>query len=133
MAVLAYFLVSVTLVVAGLSISVQPADGQSSAPSAGLASMRARLIGPNGALLVVPRRDTELHAGALSAAEMPELLELARECVALFGRIVAGPFVTGASSSAMSFVLRREGIALRGTATGSRNVPITIEFVKDGP
>jgi hypothetical protein len=33
----------------------------------------------------------------------------------------------------MSLVLRREGSALRGTATGSRNVPITIEFVKDGP
>ena len=295
MAILAYCLVSVTLVVAGLSVSAQPADGQSSAPSADLASMRARLIGPNGALLVAPRRDTELHAGALSTADMPELLALARECtvlparteitlnaslgdapvkvkvgrdkggrleaqvrgipfpdrarlfevadsfldrgafdvrvegpvggknmearvrertseapaistaalpapapgagdgeppvelfgrwrsttirgailvlgpqagrlswdyeapqgaglnnnrgavraegngradsqaVALFGRIVAGDFVTGESSSAMSFVLRREGTALRGTATGSRNVPITIEFVKDGP
>ena len=193
MAILAYFLVSVTLVVAGLSISAQPADAQSSVPSAGLASMRARLIGPNGALLVAPRSDTELHAGALSAADMPELLALARECtvlparteitlnaslgdapvkvkverdkggrlevrspqgvglnnnhgavraerngradsqaVALFGRI-AGDFVTGASSSAMSLVLRREGPALRGTVTGSRNVPITIEFVKDGP
>ena len=77
---------SVTLVVAGLSISVQPAATQSSAPSAGLASIRARLIGPNGALLVAPRSDTELYAGTLSATEMPELLALARECAVLPAR-----------------------------------------------
>ena len=53
--------------------------------------------------------------------------------VPLFGRTVAGDFVTGASSSAMSFVLRRGGSALCGTAAGSCNVLITIEFVKDGP
>lgn len=293
MAILGYVLVSLTLVGAELSISVPSADAQSAAPSAGLASMRARLIGSNGALLVGPRSNTELYAGTLSAAEMPELLALARECTALparteitliaslgdapvkvkierdrggrlevqlrgipfpdrarlfevaesflsrgafdvrvegpvagkniearvrertpdapaistaalpapgaadagppaelFGRwrsttvrgailvlrphagglswdyeapqsaglnnsrgavraegngradsqavtltgwIVAGDFVAGAASSSMSLALRREGTALRGTATGSRNVPITIEFVKDGP
>jgi len=83
MAILAYFLVSVTLVVAELSISVQPADAQLPAPSAGLVSIRARLIGPNGALLVAPRSNTELNAGILSAIEMPELLALARECTVL--------------------------------------------------
>lgn len=295
MAILAYILATLTLVGAGLGFSVPPADAQSSAPVSGLASVRARLIGADGALLVAPRRDTELYAGTLSAAEVPELLALARECtalparteitliaslgdapvkvkierdkggrlevqvrgipfadrarlfevaesflargafevrvegpvagkniearvrerapeapaistaalpapapgaadaglpvelfgrwrsttvrgailvlrpqagglnwdyeaprgagltngrgalraegngradsqaVALTGRIVTGDYATGASSSSMSLVLRREGIVLRGTATGSRNVPITIEFVKDGP
>ena len=54
--------------------------------------------------------------------------------VAVTGRVVAGGYVTGASSSSINLVLRREGAALRGTAAGPRHVPIAIEFVKDsGP
>jgi hypothetical protein len=191
---------------AGTGLGVRAADAQSTAPGAGLASARARLLGATGVLAVAPGSRTELYAGALSAAEIPEVLALAQECTALparteiiltaslgdapvqvkierdkkgrlevqvrripftgrarlfevagsfrsrgafdvrvegavagkhvqalFGRIVAGDFVAGASSTSMSLVLRREGSVLRGTATGSRDVPITNEFIKDGP
>ena len=295
MTILAWLLVSLMALGAGTSLGLRGADAQSAAPGAGLASVRAQLLGATGVLAVAPGSKTEWYAGALSAAEIPEILALARESTGLparteiiltaslgdapvqvkierdkkgrlevqvrgipfadrarffevvesflargafdvrvegpvggkhvearfrerapetpavstaalpaptpgaadagqpvelfgrwrsttvrgailllrpqagalrwdyeapqsaglnfgrgafraegngradaqglmlFGRIVAGDFVAGASSTSMSLVLRREGSALRGTATGSRNVPITIEFVKDGP
>jgi hypothetical protein len=295
MTILAWLLVSLMALGAGTSLGLRGADAQSAAPGAGLASVRAQLLGATGVLAVAPGSKTEWYAGALSAAEIPEILALAREStglparteiiltaslgdapvqvkierdkkgrlevqvrgipfadrarffevvesflargafdvrvegpvggkhvearfrerapetpavstaalpaptpgaadagqpvelfgrwrsttvrgailllrpqagglrwdyeapqsaglnfgrgafraegngradaqgLTLFGRIVAGDFVAGTSSTSMSLVLRREGSALRGTATGSRNVPITIEFVKDGP
>ena len=57
------------------------------------------------------------------------------EAIALTGRITRGDETPGRSSnspSSISFTLRREGAALRGTARGSRDLPIRCEFVKDG-
>jgi hypothetical protein len=54
------------------------------------------------------------------------------EAVALTGRITLGDEAPGrTSNSGISLVLRREGNVLRGTATGTRNVPVTVEFIKE--
>jgi len=55
--------------------------------------------------------------------------------LALRGQITMGdeaPGRSGSGAGGISLVLRREGNALRGTATGSRNVPVSVEFVKEG-
>ena len=55
------------------------------------------------------------------------------EAVALSGRVTTTEAGGGTSASPpVSFVFRREGAALRGTGTGPRNVPVSLEFVKDG-
>jgi hypothetical protein len=55
------------------------------------------------------------------------------EGISLTGHITAGEEGTGGRSTAgMRLVLRREGAVLRGTATGSRNVPVSVEFIKEG-
>ena len=59
---------------------IPAADAQSAA--SGVALARSRLIGPGGALLVAARRDVEVHAGALTEADIPALLALAAECAA---------------------------------------------------
>jgi hypothetical protein len=56
------------------------------------------------------------------------------EALALSGRVTTTELGGAGSSGSvpLNFVLRREGAALRGTGTGPRNVPVSIEFVKDG-
>jgi hypothetical protein len=55
------------------------------------------------------------------------------EALALFGRVTSAEPIGGGAAgvAALSFVLRREGNALRGTGTGPRNVPVSLEFIKD--
>ncbi|HKZ08843.1 MAG TPA: hypothetical protein VJU81_25470 [Methylomirabilota bacterium] len=56
------------------------------------------------------------------------------EALALSGRVTSAepPGAGAAGIMTLNFVLRREGNALRGTGSGPRNVPVSIEFVKDG-
>ena len=56
------------------------------------------------------------------------------EALALSGRVTAGDEAPGGrpGQGSISLTLRREGGALRGTAVGSPNRSLPIEFVKDG-
>jgi hypothetical protein len=56
------------------------------------------------------------------------------EAVALSGRVTAGDEAPGGrpGQGSMSLTLRREGGTLRGTAVGSPNRTLPMEFVKDG-
>ena len=56
------------------------------------------------------------------------------EAVALSGRIIIGDDAPGGrpGQGSMDLTLRREGVSLRGTAIGSTNRSLTIEFQKEG-
>jgi hypothetical protein len=48
--------------------------------------VRARLLASNGVLVVAPESNVDLDAGAMTAAEVPELVSLALACTAMPAR-----------------------------------------------
>lgn len=86
--------------------------------------------------------DAEIDTGALTEADLPALLALAAECTALAPRTQVKLYgAIGVAPIKVRFERDKRGrleVQVRGipaasrAARGSRNVPVALEFVKDG-
>ena len=103
---------------------IPTAEAQTTAPASGLTSARARLVSPNGTLLVPPGAVTEIEVGNLDEADMPALLALAVELTAMPARTEVKLYATIGGAPAKVHVERDKGarleVQIRGISVASR-------------
>jgi hypothetical protein len=114
------------------------AEAQTAGPASGLAAVRARLVAPNGTLLIAPESNVDLDAGAMAAAEGPDLVALALACATMPARTQVTILGTMTGAPVKAKIERDKGgrleVQLRGIpfADRARLLEVTEAFLAKG-